>query len=1022
MRQVSALFSALNSFDSNSATNQRMQSSSHVPLRFRRMLLAGGGLCVAYCLVVLLTVATASDLRVRWLLIGAAGRKALQEQIAATGVTIQQVPGIKVRGPAPVPGDLLVRIGDRRIQTSLDIPTKLLELSGRASPSPHVRTEEGQRWVEIEFRRSATGEVFTTWAALQPVPIDEVGLTVLWFLLQLVIFTVGAIAVWRRPFDRPARLFFVMCALALVAFVGGFHWWLVAGSGWLCAPFIVCALLLPVVTLHFFLIFPRPKAVFVTSPVRTAAALYSIPILAAVFFLVIQAALLHELATPFSEARGLRMLRWLDWVQIVIYVYLTIAALYFCATLAAIVHSVITSRSPLERQQVLWILWAALVATAFIGYTLVLAYWHRVTFALGGGRVPMFLASLVFNLAYAVGIVRYKLMLAETWVGRSVWYHAVRGGVGLAFTSATVVLAVYAGRYSAHLSVFQCGVIAVVLIVAMAFLLWGRDWWHRWVERRWFREKYRLDKALQRINRAVGQFSDPQFLSERTLLACRDALQAEWAALYLRDRSTAVFRLTAMEGTVSSLPLEWSPPDDWLNSLGQDGRSEAGAAVPRDRPAPWNEWNAELLQPIEIDGEAAGLVAVGPKPAGSAYTPEDASFLAALTQITGVALHCVRVHQDLTQLNEQLRMKVERIAQQKQQIVLLQAELAAARQSPPAAAEDAFRRDRIKGSSPALERILETVRKVAASDATVLLRGESGTGKELLARTIHDNSPRRNGPFVAVHCAALAPGVLESELFGHVRGAFTGATSDRRGRFELADGGTLFLDEIGDIPLETQVKLLRALQEREIDPVGGSLPVRVNVRVIAATHRPLEQLIVSGKFREDLYYRLNVVSLLLPPLRERKEDLHELAASFLKRASSKLGKPIQDIEDDALDALLRYDWPGNIRELENVIERAVVLAEGDLIRLSDLPADIQQRVHGASAGRNGERTARDRGELPSGVGLHGVVPRGRDQFDERGRLLAALQQAGGNKARAAKLLGLPRSTFFSKLKKHGLEQ
>lgn len=988
-----------------------MHTGSHISGRNRKLLLASGGLCVIYSLIVLYTVATIGDLRTRWLLIGSTGRKALQAQTPPPGVTLQQVLGIKVRGESPVPGDLLTRIGEYPIQTSLDIPSTLLKLSRLPRPPASVRIEEGQRWVEIEFQRGSTGERVSTWVALQPLPLAEVGLTVLWLLLQLMIFTVGAIAVWRRPFDRPARLFFAMCSLALGAFVGGFHWWVVVGSGWLCFPFTICALLLPVVTLHFFLVFPRPKAVYTVHPLRVLGVLYGIPLLATVFFLALQAGLVARLAAPPSDSRALQMLRWLDWVQIGVYVYLLIAALYFVATLAAIIHSVLTSRSPLERQQVLWILWAALVATAFIGYTLILAYWHRVAFALGGGRVPMFLASLVFNLAYAVGIVRYKLMLAEAWVGRSVWYHAVRGAVGLGFTTLAVGGAVYAGRQTALLTPQQVVTATVVVIVAVAFLLWGRDWWQRWVERRWFREKYRLDKALQRINRAVGQFTDPQFLAERTLFACRDALQAEWSALYLRDRTTSVFRLTALEGTVSSLPLEWTPPADWLQGLRQD----AGAAAAGKLPPPWDEWNAELWQPIEIDGEQAGLVVVGPKPAGSAYTPEDASFLAALTQITGVALHCVRVHQDLTQLNEQLRLKVERIAQQRQQIQLLQAELAAVKQAPAVAAEDGFRREAMIGSSRALLHVLETARKVASSDATVLLRGESGTGKELLARIIHDNSPRRQGPFIAVHCAALAPGVLESELFGHVKGAFTGATSDRRGRFELADGGTLFLDEIGDISLETQVKLLRALQEREIEPVGGNGPVRVNVRVIAATHRPLEQLIAAGKFRDDLYYRLNVVSLLLPPLRERKDDLHELAASLLKRASSKLGKPIHDIEEDALAALLHYDWPGNIRELENVIDRAVVLAEGNLIRLGDLPPHIQQH------GRQTREPPPPAYRAPLASEPAATTLREGASLDERQRLLAALQQAGGNKARAAKLLGLPRSTFFSKLKKHRLE-
>jgi transcriptional regulator with GAF, ATPase, and Fis domain len=992
----------------------------------RVTLLTLGGLSVAYCLTVLLTVATASDLGIRWMLIGPAGTAALEERTAPKGVMIQKADRLVTQGPTPEVGDLLIRIGARRIQSALDVSTALLELSGPKRSSSHITESEGRRWVDIEYLPKGQGQPVQTFAALQAVPLEEIGLTMVWFLLQLFIFAVGAVAVRRRPFDRPARLFFAMCIVAMCAFAGGFHWWWVAGSRWLGPPFLVGALLLPVVTLHFFLVYPRPKPPLLQAPLIAGLLLYVVPAASVIVFLIMQGALLYELGLPYSPQRGMQMLWWLSWLRVGIYAYLGLAGLYFAATLAAIVHSVAASRNPLERQQVVWILWAGLIATAFIGYSLGLAYWNRVAFALGGARVPMFLASLVFMLAYAVGIVRHKLMLAEEWVGRSVWYHAARWSAALTLTALTVAVAVLAGRRTAHLGGMQAAIVTVVLVVAMVSLLWGRDLWQRWVDRRWFREKYRLDKALQRINRAVGQFSDPQFLSERTLLSCRDGLQAEWAALYLRDPTTSLFRLTAIEGAATSLPWEWSAPAQWLANVGQETAglrpTDAEESSPAAEADVWQQLGADLVQPVEIDGETAGLVAVGPKPAGSGYTAEDAAFLAALTQITGVALHCVRVHQDLTHLNEQLRLKVERIAHQKQQIVLLQAELAATKPPGTTVIEpvEGFRRDIIKGTSPALESVLDTARKVASSEATVLLRGESGTGKELLARTLHDNSPRRNGPLITVHCAALAPSLLESELFGHVRGAFTGATADKRGRFELANGGTLFLDEIGELSPDTQVKLLRALQEREIEPVGGSGPIRVDVRLIAATHRPLEQLIAAGKFREDLYYRLNVVSLVLPALRERKDDLHELAAYFLKRASSRQGKQIDDIDEPALDALLHYQWPGNIRELENVIERAVVLAERDVIRLEDLPVDIQQH----RAGRT--RPPRETNQVPAAgrKPLATLKPtasfRELESHEERRALLGALQQAGGNKARAAKLLGLPRSTFFSKLKKHAL--
>ena len=243
-----------------------------------------------------------------------------------------------------------------------------------------------------------------------------------------------------------------------------------------------------------------------------------------------------------------------------------------------------------------------------------------------------------------------------------------------------------------------------------------------------------------------------------------------------------------------------------------------------------------------------GFVALGAKPNATAYTAEDVTFLTAINRITSVALHCAKVHEDITRLNEELQRKTDRIGEQRRQITLLESEVAGFSDAPDARTQQLdLRRDLIRGRSPAIREVLKTVRKVSPSDASVLIRGESGTGKELLARTIHENSARHDQPLISVHCAALAPSLLESEIFGHVRGAFTGATADKQGRFAAADGGTLFLDEVGDIPLEVQIKLLRVLQERSFEPVGGAESVSVDVRLVAATHQNLERLISEGE-------------------------------------------------------------------------------------------------------------------------------------------------------------------------------
>jgi transcriptional regulator with GAF, ATPase, and Fis domain len=282
---------------------------------------------------------------------------------------------------------------------------------------------------------------------------------------------------------------------------------------------------------------------------------------------------------------------------------------------------------------------------------------------------------------------------------------------------------------------------------------------------------------------------------------------------------------------------------------------------------------------------------------------------------------------------------------------------------------------------------------------------------------LHENSPRAGKTFVKVHCAALSAGLLESELFGHVKGAFTGAHKDKVGRFELANGGTLFLDEIGDITLETQTKLLRVLQEKTFERVGSSESIQVDVRIIAATNQNLERLMQEGRFRSDLFYRLNVITIHTPPLRDRREDIYELALHFLALYSRRSRKLITQIDDEALEALKAYRWPGNIRELANVIERAVVLADGPTITTQALPPEVLQvPSNGDGSVWPGPRGAELLDEL--------LVPEetwsAMNEQTERDRLVRALAAAAGNKAKAARALGMPRTTFLSKLEKYGL--
>ncbi|MBI4509197.1 MAG: sigma-54-dependent Fis family transcriptional regulator [Deltaproteobacteria bacterium] len=292
----------------------------------------------------------------------------------------------------------------------------------------------------------------------------------------------------------------------------------------------------------------------------------------------------------------------------------------------------------------------------------------------------------------------------------------------------------------------------------------------------------------------------------------------------------------------------------------------------------------------------------------------------------------------------------------------------------------------IIGSSPAIKNVLDTVLQVAPSRASVLITGESGTGKELLAAALHEHSQRSHGPFVKLHCAALAETLLESELFGHERGAFTGAVARRDGRFQQADGGTLFLDEIGDISPATQVKLLRFLQEHEFERVGGNQTIKVDVRIVAATNRDLLRLVKDGKFREDLYYRLNVVSIEMPALRGRTSDIPLLAMHFLRKYAKENEKQVTGFADEALESLTRYAWPGNVRELENAIERAVVICRGDTVQRSDLARSIATAAH-------------PNDDAPT-------VPGATLAELERYAIIKTLEHTGGSTSRAAEILGI----------------
>ena len=317
------------------------------------------------------------------------------------------------------------------------------------------------------------------------------------------------------------------------------------------------------------------------------------------------------------------------------------------------------------------------------------------------------------------------------------------------------------------------------------------------------------------------------------------------------------------------------------------------------------------------------------------------------------------------------------------------------------------------GESKEMESVFQLIEKVAQTNTTVLITGESGTGKELAARAVHYRSSRRNKPFVVVNCAALSEHLLESELFGHVKGAFTGAHSDRQGRFDLADGGALFLDELALMSIPLQGKLLRVLQEKTFEPVGGTRTIKADVRIIGATNKDLAAMMARKEFREDLFYRLNVVEIRMPPLRERKTDIMPLIEHCVSRLNRELGKTVEGFSDDVLELLLKYDWPGNVRELENVIERAMVLGKSDVLGIENFPAQITSL---SALDESHDNLFKDLKLPEEGLSLVNAIEK-----IEKTLMREALERTGGNKTKAAELLGITRKIMRYKSEKYGLD-
>jgi len=513
-------------------------------------------------------------------------------------------------------------------------------------------------------------------------------------------------------------------------------------------------------------------------------------------------------------------------------------------------------------------------------------------------------------------------------------------------------------------------------------------------------ERYR---TLLEINNALVSNLTREALFHAIARALRRVVPFERTAIFLHDPDGDVLKLFILESSLGSsyftVGFEMAPGESHVGQVfkSQQPLLRRDLATERQYPADDMAYGdgvrSYVIVPLVTRGTSIGTLAVASTTPGQ-YSEADVEFLQEAANQIALAVANMTAYEEIAALKARLE----------HENVYLQEEI---------------RREHnfveMVGNSPALLTVLRRVEQVAATDSTVLVSGETGTGKELIARAIHSRSSRTARALVKVNCAAISAGLVESELFGHVKGAFTGAIERRVGRFELADGGTIFLDEVGELPLDTQVKLLRVLQEQEFEPVGSNRTVRVDVRVIAATNRNLEEAVQAGRFRADLYYRLNVVPLVVPPLRERPADVPSLVMFFLAQFGKRFGKRIETVPLETMTRLTGYAWPGNIRELQNVIERAVVLCQGAVLDLGEdlLPVPVVVPAAGPTVPETRLRSAEAAPELAT---LEQV---------ERAHILAVLDRAGwqieGPRG-AARILGLHPNTLRSRLDRLGLKR
>jgi Nif-specific regulatory protein len=836
---------------------------------------------------------------------------------------------------------------------------------------------------------------------------------VLWMLCSVGLITTSYVFYYRRSEDKPTTLFYLLCLLTAATFMGAFSWQIIAGDIILVSIFVLASALMAPVALHFFLIYPE------TSPLIRRIKFFSTFIyVPSIIYLAGMAVVLAKAANILGETKlvTLREGEMIQSIEALVIYQFAVTVIYAAGAMVSLWYCQKTTLHTDVKNQIKWVWWGVAAAVIPLIMIVVLASDGIAKSIFGELQFMAMLAVVAVLVATGLSLLKFRLMYVDTILNRSLAYVIVSGLMMAVYLAAVGVASLLLTQQVAGDASQQSRMPILITTLVIAFFFKPvSDWVQRSIDRRFFRERYEFQQAVFNTSQAIASILDLDQMLRQLMDTVINSLHVKRVAILLCDERQHQAKLALARGYLEESHLILSPDDPLLAEIMQSRKP----LITRElHERSWTsgqhdeiisrmvKLHAEAVIPIIRENELLGLFVLGRKRSRQIYTSDDVRLIQTLANHTAIAINNARTYRKMETLNRDLQAHIRKIEEQRHEILGLQSQLLSENVYLKEEIEEKYNFQEIVGASHGLERVLETVKKVAPSPSAVLIRGESGTGKELIARAIHYNSPRRDKPFIRVSCAVLTESLLESELFGHEKGAFTGAIKERPGRFEIADGGTLFLDEIGDISPSIQVKLLRVLQEKEFERVGSNKTLKVDVRIITATNRNLEELMHEGRFREDLFYRLNVISILMPALRDRKEDVAPLAIHFLNKYARAAGKSIRGIDEEVLELFKRYPWPGNVRELENLIERAVVLADGATLTVADFPKELEA----------GEAAPAVVPVTANGNGLN-------EQLDamERESLRRALESADGNRSRAAKSLGLARSTFLSKLKKYGLE-